>query len=50
MDLRLPIDLNNNLDIIIKYQNINLVKDICKYMGWNKNIEDDIIKNLIIKS
>ena len=40
MDLRLPIDLNNNLDIIIKYQNINLVKDICKYMGWNKSIED----------
>ncbi len=48
MDLRVPINFKDNLDVIIKYQNINLIKDICKYMGWNKTIEDNIIKNIVL--
>ena len=48
MDLRIPVNLKDNLDIIIKFQNINLVKEICKYMKWNKMIEEQIIKDLIL--
>jgi len=48
MDIRIPIELFNNLDIVIKYQNINLICDICKYMKWNKYVERELIKELVV--
>lgn len=47
MDLRIPINIKERIDIIVKYQNINLIKEICNYMGWNKDVESKLIKELV---
>jgi hypothetical protein len=50
MELRVPIELYSNLEMDIKYQNINLICVICRYMKWNKDIENELIKELVIKN
>lgn len=47
MDLRIDKKILDNIEIIIKYQNIRLVTDICNYMKWNETIKQKIIKILI---
>lgn len=48
MDIRVPIELFGNLDIVIKYQNIKLICEICRYMKWNKVVERELIKELVV--
>ena len=43
-DIKIPIEVLNNLDIVIKYQNIRLLSQICDYMKWNKDLVKKLIK------
>ena len=44
MDLSVPQSFINNLDIVIRYQNIVLIKEIFKWKNWNS---DELIEKLI---
>ena len=35
MELAIPSSLLSNLDIVIRYQNIQLIKEICAWKKWN---------------
>lgn len=47
MDIKIQLEFLDNLDTIVKYQNINLIKELCKYMKWNTDIENDLICKFI---
>jgi hypothetical protein len=47
MDVKIPKTFLDNLNIVVKYQNIRLISDICKYMKWNNSIKNMLIKDLV---
>jgi hypothetical protein len=44
MELAIPTSLLSNLDIVIKYQNIQLIKEICAWKKWNA---DELINEFV---
>lgn len=44
MELAIPTSLLSNLDIVIKYQNIQLIKEICAWKKWNA---DELITEFV---
>ena len=44
MELSIPTSLLSNLDIVIKYQNIQLIREICAWKKWNA---DDLINEFV---
>lgn len=44
MELAIPTSLLSNLDVVIKYQNIQLIKEICAWKKWNA---DELINEFV---
>lgn len=44
MELAIPTSLLSNLNVVIKYQNIQLIKEICAWKKWNA---DDLINEFV---
>ena len=47
MELAIPSSLISNLDIVVRYQNILLIKEICKWKGWDSS---ELINDLLPQS
>lgn len=47
MDIQVPKPFLDNIELIIQYQNIRLISDICNYMKWNTQIKNMLIKKLV---
>jgi predicted nuclease of restriction endonuclease-like (RecB) superfamily len=45
MEIAIPQSLLNNLDVVIKYQNMQLIREICKWKNWDA---EEMIQTLII--
>ena len=45
MEIAIPQSLLNNLDVVIKYQNIQLIREVCKWKNWDA---EEMIQTLII--
>ena len=41
--LKIPKSFFENFDTVVKYQNIQLIKAICDFKGWDTNRENEII-------
>ena len=42
--LKIPKSFFDNFDTVVKYQNVQLIKAICEFKGWDKDREEEITR------
>ena len=42
--LKIPKSFYDNFDTVVKYQNVQLIKAICEFKGWDKDREEEITR------
>lgn len=47
MNCEFDSNLLSNLNIVVKYQNIKLIKEICKFLDFSEDEEKNIITKLV---
>jgi|MDTC01.3.fsa_nt_gb hypothetical protein len=47
MNCEFDSNLLNNLNIVVKYQNIKLIREICKFLDLGEDDEKNIITKLV---
>ena len=42
--LKIPKSFYDNFDTVVKYQNVQLIRAICEFKGWDKDREEEITR------